>query len=100
MDSSDVILFSIVSIWEIAIKTALRRPTFAVEPTLIAEAEARQGFDMVGVEIEAVYQVGRLPPHHRDPFDRLLIAQATILDAAFLTSDRALAVYGAPVEVV
>jgi PIN domain nuclease of toxin-antitoxin system len=77
-------LFSAVSIWEVAIKAALRKPGFDVEANdLLASVTAR-----------AASRVPSLPLHHRDPFDRLLVAQAIEEDARLLTADATLALYG------
>ena len=85
------ILFSAVSIWEIAIKSGLGRPDFVVDPTeVISDAEAA-GFVELPVAAAAASRVSTLPPIHRDPFDRLLIAQAIHEPARLLTSDRLLA---------
>ncbi len=86
------VMFSVASIWEVAIKAALRRQDFDVNPARLVAA-ARLDFREVTVLSSAAIRVATLPNHHRDPFDRLLIAQAGDEDARLLTSDAALAAY-------
>lgn len=93
-------LFSAASIWEIAIKTSLGKAGFMVDPRHIMELALRAGFRELPVTSAAAFQVADLPLHHRDPFDRLLIAQATEEDALLLTSDATLAAYGQHVLMV
>ena len=65
------VLFSAASIWEIAIKSALKRMDFRVAPDTIVAAAIESGFTELPVRSAAAIQVAKLPPHHRDPFDRL-----------------------------
>ena len=92
--------FSPVSLWEIVIKNALGRPDFAVDAALLRRGLLENGYEELPVDGRHALAVGRLPPLHRDPFDRLLLAQATVEGFALLTSDEALAGYGAPVHAV
>jgi PIN domain nuclease of toxin-antitoxin system len=92
------ILFSAASIWEIAIKRALGRPDFVVEPSHVISDSAATGFMELPVTAAAAAQVSTLPPVHKDPFDRLLIAQAIHEPARLLTSDRILARYSTLVQ--
>lgn len=94
------VLFSAASIWEVAIKAQVRGATFRVDPERIADAAIRMGFDELPVTAAHAAGVHRLPLHHRDPFDRLLIAQAIHEPARFLTADPILARYSDLVEVV
>ena len=87
------VMFSAVSIWEIAIKSALRRDDFQVAPDEILAAAIESGFTELPVRSAAAVQVARLPAHHRDPFDRLLIAQAITEPATFYTADSQLEIY-------
>ena len=87
------IMFSAVSIWEIAIKSALRRDDFQVAADEILAAAIESGFTELPVRSAAAVQVARLPAHHRDPFDRLLIAQAITEPAMFYTADSQLEAY-------
>ena len=92
-DPSNDVLFSVASIWEVAIKRALQRPDFDVDPGHLART-ARLDFEELPVFARAAVRVVDLPMHHRDPFDRLLVAQAVDEQALLLTADRTLAAYG------
>lgn len=93
LDPANVILYSAASIWEIAIKSQLRRSDFVADPDEIARAAVESGFDELPVRAQHGALTARLPAHHRDPFDRLLIAQAMTEPARFLTADSALRPY-------
>jgi PIN domain nuclease of toxin-antitoxin system len=92
-DAGNEILFSAASIWEIAIKISLGRADFQIEPSEIIDAAISSGFTELPVHAHVALQVSSLPPHHRDPFDRLLIAQAMTEPALFYTADRQLDPY-------
>jgi PIN domain nuclease of toxin-antitoxin system len=87
-------LVSAIVAWELAIKTAIGRlslpePVATYMPARLDALVATP----VAIEHEHALAVSTLPMHHRDPFDRLLIAQAQILDVPIITADRALAQY-------
>lgn len=93
-DDANELLLSVASVWEIAIKyavgrMALRAPPEHYVPDLIRIIGARS----VTIEQSHVLAAGALPPIHGDPFDRLLVAQAQLLDAELLTADATLARY-------
>ena len=92
-DPSCDIYFSAASIWEIAIKHGLKRPDFQTRPNRVSEAAKRIGFQPLPITIEDAAAVSALPLHHRDPFDRLLVAQAMSQPARLLTADPLLARY-------
>jgi PIN domain nuclease of toxin-antitoxin system len=94
------VLFSAASLWEIAIKAGLGRADFAVEPAEILAAALDSGFVELPVHAAAALRVMTLPPHHRDPFDRLLVAQAMSEPAILYTADAQLAAYSELVRVV
>ena len=96
VDPSNEKLFSAASIWEVAIKAALGRADFNLDALALLEA-ARLDFGELPVRSSAAARVVELPLHHRDPFDRILIAQAMDESAVLLTADRALMAYGAHV---
>lgn len=101
MSSRDVqASFSLVTLWEVAIKTSLDKPGFRVDPTALRNGLLDQGFNQVDIRPEHLAVVARLPWHHRDPFDRLLVAQALVEGLTLLTSDRLLARYGKMVKSV
>ena len=99
--SRDVPLaFSLATLWEVAIKTSLGRPGFSVDPALLHRALLDEGFVELAIQAPHVLRVARLPWLHRDPFDRLLVAQAIEEGLTLLTADAALRRYGRFVKVV
>jgi PIN domain nuclease of toxin-antitoxin system len=88
---SDVYVSS-VSIWEISIKAALGKLSARSSDVLAAVEPA--GFSMLAISGEHAAHVAELPVHHRDPFDRLLVAQAAIEPMRLLTNDGVLLAYG------
>ena len=91
IEEADAVYVSAASAWEIAIKTALGRlrPTRTVE-----EAASESGFLELPVTFRHAEQVSELPPHHRDPFDRMLVAQAVVEELTLVTRDPVFARYG------
>jgi len=87
------ILFSAASIWEIAIKAQLLRAEFGVDTATIISAARETRFTELAISAEHAAAVSALPPHHKDPFDRLLMAQAFTEPARLVTADKALAAY-------
>ena len=94
------VYFSAASIWEIAIKTALGKIDFHYSPADIAQAAVDSGFVELPISAAHSAKVAHLPLHHRDPFDRLLIAQALPLPAQLITVDAALAPYSELVRLI
>jgi PIN domain nuclease of toxin-antitoxin system len=92
-DPENDVLFSAVNIWEIAIKSALRRPDFATNPTDILQGALAIGFVELPVGSAVAATVASLPLIHRDPFDRLLVAQAIAEPAVLYTADARLSRY-------
>ena len=89
----NLILISAAVGWELAIKVNLGRfntPTLVQELSRIVE---REGFAELPISLEHAVRAGLLPLHHRDPFDRLLVAQAQAMGASILSADRALDAY-------
>ncbi len=86
-------LFSSASIWEIAIKAGLRRTDFAVDPVEIVREALDAGLAELPLRSNAAALVAELPLLHRDPFDRVLIAQAIAEPAFLFTADRQLSPY-------
>jgi PIN domain nuclease of toxin-antitoxin system len=87
------VVFSAASIWEIAIKTGLGRADFVADPAEVARAALAAGFAELPVRANAAAALAGLPPLHRDPFDRLLVAQAIVEPAFLYTADPQLAPY-------
>lgn len=99
-DEGNELLFSAVSIWEVAIKSGLGRPDFRSDPHVLRRTLLDNGYGEAAITGAHAAAVSRLPPIHRDPFDRMLIAQAISEGYILLTSDRTVADYGAPVQSV
>jgi PIN domain nuclease of toxin-antitoxin system len=99
-DPNNELLFSAVSIWEITIKSALGRDDFRVEPRVLRRALLDNGYVELPITSEHAVNVDGLPPLHKDPFDRLLLAQALVEGINLLTADEQLARYRGPVRKV
>ena len=91
----DEMLVSTASLWEIAIKRSLGKLT---APDDLPDEIANAGFTWLPVSADHAWQVHDLPPHHRDPFDRLLIAQALIERVPVITADARFGDYGVDVR--
>lgn len=89
-DPQHRVLVSAVSAWEVAIKAALRKLS---APDNLLEVVERSGLEWIAVEPGEAYAVGGLPLHHRDPFDRLLVAQARERDARLISHDETFDAY-------
>lgn len=92
------VYFSVASIWEISIKFALRRPHFVVDPRTLRRGLLGIGFNELQITSEHVIAVSQLPNIHRDPFDRLLVAQAKVEGLTLMTTDKKVAQYGPHVK--
>ena len=90
-DPSNEVLVSAASVWEIEIKRALGK--LAAPAGLLQAIEAAE-FDTLPITGADAERAGRLPSHHRDPFDRMLVAQAARLDAFIVSRDEQFAPYG------
>ena len=99
-DADNDVYYSAASIWEIAIKSSLRRKDFRIELPQLLSALAEMG--LIELPITAVHAAGvsSLPPIHRDPFDRLLIAQSLTEPLVLLTNDALLERYRVGARVV
>ena len=93
-DPARVVYFSAVNVWEIVIKRALGK--LAV-PRNFPQVLSEQPFERLGMTVEHAFKVGELPMHHRDPFDRLLVAQCLVDGLALVTHDGEIARYDVPV---
>jgi PIN domain nuclease of toxin-antitoxin system len=91
LDDSNQVLLSAVVVWEVAIKRSLGKLT---TPADLAPALLEAGALPLAVTLEHAAAVEKLPWHHRDPFDRMLVAQASIEAAALVSGDDALRPYG------
>ncbi len=94
LNPENLLYFSIVSLWEICIKNSLKKISLKeVWLETIQEEMQTNTIQWLPVEVEHCAKVMDLPFHHRDPFDRLLVAQSIIEDLAILTPDTRLAAY-------
>ncbi|HTU36322.1 MAG TPA: type II toxin-antitoxin system VapC family toxin [Candidatus Acidoferrum sp.] len=99
-DRENDILFSAASLWEIAIKRSLGREDFRVDPRVLRRALLDNGYGERPITSEHVVYIDQLPPKHKDPFDRVLVAQATVEGITLLTTDRKLIDCSGPVRKV
>jgi PIN domain nuclease of toxin-antitoxin system len=97
-DTGNELLFSAASLWEIAIKSALRRPDFRVDAALFRRNLLNNGYRELVITGEHAVAVASLPLLHRDPFDRILVAQSVVEGITLLTTDPLVAQYPAPVR--
>ena len=100
LDPANQLVFSAASLWEVSIKRALGRADFNVDPRRLWRMLLVSGYRELPVTSEHGVAVIDLPPLHKDPFDRILVAQARAEDLQLLTVDNAVASYGAGVRKV
>lgn len=100
LDESNEVFFSAASVWEVAIKSALGRSSFRADPVALVQALSRSGFAELPVTSAHAVRVAKLPAVHRDPFDRLLVAQSLAEPLTLVTNDVQLAEYGSFVMLV
>lgn len=99
-DADNELMFSAASLWEIVIKRTLGRDDFRAEPRLLRRGLLDNGYVELPITSQHAVGIDALPPLHRDPFDRLLIAQALAEGITLVTSDAQVARYPAPVRKV
>jgi len=102
-DLENDISVSVVTLWEIGIKFALRRGSpsdMPIAPEQALDYFGQAGYDVLPITERHALVASRLPPLHRDPFDRMLVAQARHEQLRLLTADRRLATYGDSVDLV
>jgi PIN domain nuclease of toxin-antitoxin system len=99
-DEANEVHFSAASMWEIAIKSALGRSDFRIDVPALAAALPAMGLAELPVTAAHAVAVTRLPAIHRDPFDRLLIAQSIAEPLVLVTNDSVLARYSESIRVV
>jgi PIN domain nuclease of toxin-antitoxin system len=97
-DPGNELLFSAASLWEVAIKRSLGRADFHVDARLLRRALLDNGYGELPICSEHTVEVEGLPSIHKDPFDRLLVAQAMVEGITLLTSDPVVAQYSGPVR--
>jgi PIN domain nuclease of toxin-antitoxin system len=94
------LMFSVASFWEIAIKSTLGREDLRVEPRLLRRGLLDNGYAELPVTSQHAVSIDALPLLHKDPFDRLLLAQAMTEGIVLVTADAQLARYPGPVRKV
>ena len=94
------LLFSAASVWEVAIKSGLSREDFQADPRLLRRGLLDNGYSELPIRSDHVVAIENLPPIHKDPFDRLLVAQATVEGITLLTADSVVAQYPGPIRQV
>lgn len=97
-DPGTELIFSTASIWEVVIKNGLGRADFSVDPHLLRRGLLENGYTELAVAGAHVLAVDLLPPIHKDPFDRILIAQARIEGITLLTVDETVGRYPGPIR--
>jgi len=93
LDPKNSLMFSAASIWEIAIKKGLGRADFQVDPARLRRGLIDNGYEELAVSSAHAVAIGTLPALHKDPFDRILVAQALVEGIALATVDEQVAQY-------
>jgi PIN domain nuclease of toxin-antitoxin system len=99
-DPANELWFSVASLWEMVIKRARNHPDFTIEARILRRGLLDNGWEELPVDSAHAFAVATLPALHKDPFDRLLIAQASVEGATLLTSDAQVADYPGPIRKV
>ncbi|TAL82954.1 MAG: type II toxin-antitoxin system VapC family toxin [Beijerinckiaceae bacterium] len=97
-DPQNELFFSAASLWEIAIKNALGRADFRADPRLLRRGLLENGYRELAVTSEHAVSIDLLPTLHKDPFDRILVAQSIVEGITLLTADPMVAQYPGPVQ--
>jgi len=97
-DAANILLFSAASLWEIAIKRSLGRADFQVDPRVLRRGLLDNGYEELSISSEHAVFIDSLPDLHKDPFDRILVAQATVEGITLLTADAVIAQYPGPIR--
>ena len=100
LDPGNEVYYSAASLWEIAIKSGLRRKDFRIDPGALMAALRESGFLELPITAVHAVSVAELPAIHKDPFDRLLVAQSMAEPMTLLTNDATLGDYWDGVKVV
>jgi PIN domain nuclease of toxin-antitoxin system len=97
-EPGEELLFSAACLWEVAIKHGLGRADFRVEPRRLRRGLIENGWRELAITSEHAIAAGELPPLHKDPFDRMMVAQAQVEGFTLLTSDDLVAQYPGPIR--
>ena len=98
LDPHNELVFSVASIWEIAVKSGLGRSDFEADAHLLRRGLLDNGYLELPIASDHAVAVQDLPPIHKDPFDRMLVAQAVVEGFLLLTADARLLDYPGPVQ--
>jgi len=96
----NTIYFSVITLWEIAIKTALGRADFNVDARSFRKQLLENDYSEILIDSEHAFVAAGLPLVHKDPFDRMLVAQAKVEGITLLTADTTIAKYPGPIQKV
>lgn len=99
-DLDNELLFSAASLWEVSIKRGLGREDFKVDARLLRRGLLDNGYTELPIISDHVAATENLPPIHKDPFNRILVAQATVEGITLLTVDTLLSQYPGPIRTV
>lgn len=99
-DPRNELLFSAANLWEVAIKRALGRDDFQVDTRLLRRGLLDNGYNELPITSQHVVAIESLPTIHKDPFDRILVAQVTVEGITLLTTDTTVAKYPGPIRTV
>jgi len=94
------LFFSVANLWEITIKQALKKKDFQIDARLLRRGLLDNGYNELIITSDHAFAVPALPALHRDPFDRILIAQAMVEGITLLTADPIVARYPGPIQKV
>lgn len=99
-ETENELFFSAASLWEISIKKGLGRPDFKVDSRVLRRALIDNGYQELSITGLHSISIEDLPDIHKDPFDRILLSQATVEGVTLLTSDKKIAQYRGPIQLV
>ncbi len=99
-DTANELYFSAASVWEVAIKNALQREDFRLDPYIMRRGLIENGYMELPISGIHAATAGELPSIHKDPFDRMLVAQAKAEGITLMTTDALIGKYPAPVVLV
>ena len=99
-DPASSLHFSAASICEVVIKNTIGRHDFRVAASQLRDGLVQNGYSEIPIRSDHALSVNQLPHIHRDPFDRILVAQATVEKAILLTTDNKVAKYPGPIRLV
>lgn len=97
-DEANRLYFSSASLWEVVIKNSLQRQDFRVDPHLLRRGLIDNGYLELSISAQHTLGVAHLPSIHKDPFDRILVAQAEVEGFLLLTADSLVAQYPGPIR--